>query len=569
MQMRKLFAGLAAAATLLGGLAIGAATANAAEVTLDDSYKPTITLTKSDDKAETGEYTAYQLAGYTDAVVNDKGQLTSIGLTKTEDYGKWEANFKQALTDAGITEKLNDSNGEKSILYTLARLDTVNDGAELRKFVETLKVPTKLGSDEPSVTGTTLTLGTATEVPAAGWYFVTDTKGTNLLVATALKDTEGTVYNSLFNTEADPATEQKLGVAEVKPDVTPVPDKTAKWTDGSSASTAEVGQTLNYVVSGKVPNTTGFATYSYKFSDVASKGLTVNKDSLKVYYDENTNGKYDTEDTLLKNTAYTVEGPTVDTATGETTTTVTVANVAGNDGKTIALQYTATVNGDALDQVTNKATVNHNGGAESGEKTVTTKFGSFTFTKVDAQDNGIEGAYFDVIYSGSNDNGMVFKKIGDGVYVRAADKDYNESDVNKEYKDVENGQYTVNLRSPKNGVITVQGLKATGYVVREQKPAEGYMQSVKGNFVVQLTFDQQSDAISTEFNSVKHQDLFKLVTISKDKSTATVLNVKNVTELPKTGAAGIAMFMAVAALLGGAAATVFAKSRSAKRALNA
>ena len=46
-----------------------------------------------------------------------------------------------------------------------------------------------------------------------------------------------------------------------------------------------------------------------------------------------------------------------------------------------------------------------------------------------------------------------------------------------------------------------------------------------------------------------------------------VTNVKSVFELPKTGAAGIALFVVIAALLGGAAATVYAKSRRASRAL--
>ena len=49
----------------------------------------------------------------------------------------------------------------------------------------------------------------------------------------------------------------------------------------------------------------------------------------------------------------------------------------------------------------------------------------------------------------------------------------------------------------------------------------------------------------------------------------TVLNVKSITQLPLTGAAGTALFTVVAVLLAGVAATVFAKSRSTKRALTA
>ena len=43
MKMRKLFAGIAAAATLLGGLAVGATSASAAEITVNDDATFTFT----------------------------------------------------------------------------------------------------------------------------------------------------------------------------------------------------------------------------------------------------------------------------------------------------------------------------------------------------------------------------------------------------------------------------------------------------------------------------------------------------------------------------------------------
>ena len=44
-------------------------------------------------------------------------------------------------------------------------------------------------------------------------------------------------------------------------------------------------------------------------------------------------------------------------------------------------------------------------------------------------------------------------------------------------------------------------------------------------------------------------------------ATATVLNVKNVTQLPLTGAAGTVLFTVVALLVGGAGVAVAVKSR--------
>lgn len=48
-----------------------------------------------------------------------------------------------------------------------------------------------------------------------------------------------------------------------------------------------------------------------------------------------------------------------------------------------------------------------------------------------------------------------------------------------------------------------------------------------------------------------------------------VKNVKSVTQLPLTGAAGITMLVVVALLIGGAAALIAVRSRSLKRQLNA
>ena len=60
------------------------------------------------------------------------------------------------------------------------------------------------------------------------------------------------------------------------------------------------------------------------------------------------------------------------------------------------------------------------------------------------------------------------------------------------------------------------------------------------------------------------QDALKQVTPSNNgatTATATVKNVKNVTQLPLTGAAGTTLFTVVALLVAGAGVTVAVKSR--------
>ena len=60
------------------------------------------------------------------------------------------------------------------------------------------------------------------------------------------------------------------------------------------------------------------------------------------------------------------------------------------------------------DQVTNSATANYNGGADSEAATTVVKLGFFTMKKIDKQHNGIGGALFSVSDSGGN--AVVFEK---------------------------------------------------------------------------------------------------------------------------------------------------------------
>ena len=61
------------------------------------------------------------------------------------------------------------------------------------------------------------------------------------------------------------------------------------------------------------------------------------------------------------------------------------------------------------------------------------------------------------------------------------------------------------------------------------------------------------------------EDAFGLV----NTTAKTVKNIKSITQLPLTGAAGTMLFSVIGLLIAGAAVTVFVKSRSTKRVLNA
>ena len=96
----------------------------------------------------------------------------------------------------------------------------------------------------------------------------------------------------------------------------------------------EVGQTVNFTIEGKVPDTTGFDTYLYEITDTMSAGLTFNQD-VQVYVD----GTQLTEKVTLTNAA-----------TGFTLS-VDVMQLQAQVGKQIKVTYSATVNEAAVSVV--------------------------------------------------------------------------------------------------------------------------------------------------------------------------------------------------------------------------
>lgn len=124
---------------------------------------------------------------------------------------------------------------------------------------------------------------------------------------------------------------------------------------------ADVGQTVTYTITGKVPNTSGYSTYKYIIKDEMTSGLTFNKDVV-----------------------VTIEGVT-DPITSQCTIDYSVANKfsadipvttlqgenGANVGKTITLKYTATVNDSAVatSQEKNKATLEYGHNPSNLEKT--------------------------------------------------------------------------------------------------------------------------------------------------------------------------------------------------------
>jgi len=513
MKVRKLFAGIAAAATLLGGMALGAASAQAAD-------PQTTPLLQVNNAQEGHMYTPYKFATFENA---DNG---------TVEVSTVEA-WKDAVTAAADTANGNDSIPAEYKNNPAAYVATFN-AEQIRKFAEELAKTNPLPTaDGAGLTVTAEQAGTAqpVAVDGEGWYLVTDTyngkAGTPAVVATTVNGLDNLRIVADAKTGQGGITTVGRFNAKNENPLTP-PSKTAKVGDVDvNGKTVNVGDTVDFTVSAAVPaSVANYDVYPFTITDTASKGLKVAEtNTFKVQVD----GK-DVDAALYK-----VE-QTGSAAVG-TTTTITFASAKSLAGKTIVVSYTGVVTKDALTgldgSVDNKATITTNGGTSGEGKTESKTYG-FQFKKigVDNDANALAGAQF-----------VVKKK--DGKFLK-------QDTESKAWSSVDDQTNATVFTSGADGLVQFKGLAAGDYTVMETSAPNGYAQNFR------VTFDV---SIAENGTVTFKQDLLHQVTLPTDDQIATVKNVKSITQLPLTGAAGTTLFTVVALLVAGAGVTVAVKSR--------
>lgn len=519
MKMRKLFAGIAAAATLLGGMALGAVSAQA-----DDAA--TTPLLQVNNAQEGHTYTPYRFATFENA---------GNGTVEVSTVEAW----KDAVTAAADTANGNDSIPAEYKNNPAAYVATFN-AEQIREFATELAKTNPLPTaDGAGLTVTAEQAGTAQPVAVSGegWYLVTDTftksgettatTGTPAVVATTVNGlTDLTIVADKVTGQGNITTVGQFNAKNENP-LTP-PAKTAKVGNVDvNGKTVNVGDTVDFTVSAAVPASAGnYDVYPFTITDTASKGLKVAEtNTFKVQVD----GR-DVDSSL-----YTVT-QTGSAAVG-TTTTITFASAKSLAGKTIVVSYTGTVTKDALTDlggsVNNKAMITTNGGASGEGKTESKTYG-FQFKKigVDNDANALAGAQF-----------VIKKKNG---------KFLKQDTESKAWSSVDDQTNATVFTSGADGLVQFKGLAAGDYTVMETNAPNGYAQNFKVIFDVSIA---ENGTVTFK------QDLLHQVTLPTDDQIATVKNVKSITQLPLTGAAGTTLFIVVALLLAGAGVAVVVKSR--------
>lgn len=552
--MRKLFASIAAAATMLGGMAFGIADAMAAD------GDQTITIHNS----QSGHiYKAYQIATFSNKQSTEQdGKKTAFvdvntvaGMEKAVYLAAAAAkNVASLPTEYGVVVGTGAA-ADYSATNPAAYVATF-DAQTLRKFANeldkylTADTQYTVNGSEPSGSDVTLSM-------PEGWYAVKDTKGaqpiegSTAIVSTTVAGADGLTIASPYEEGQQNIT--KPGQVNAKSEDKPTGDKTSD----KDATAVGVGEPIRYTLTSYVPTNYYEANTAYNmtFKDVPGTGLTVSRSEADFKVNGTKIGAQAGQVAAAIGGELALEGSSFD---GDGAKFFTVSldkdaiktalgnnpEVAANGYYKLEFTYTAKVNdaaGGVLENTYHEGDIAH---------TNEVKTGSFAFQKIGVGDDktGLNGAEFKIYQADTTGN-----KTGSPLWFTGADGTYKLSATQEAATGNTQTLTTATVGATK-GKLIANGLAAGTYVVEETKAPIGYA----GNLMVTFNVTIKTDGTAELVQDAKHQ---------VDPVKGTVLNVKSITQLPLTGAAGTVLFAVIGVLLVGAAVMVLIKSRSVKHQL--
>lgn len=257
-----------------------------------------------------------------------------------------------------------------------------------------------------------------------------------------------------------------------------------KKVNDKNADDVNIGDTVTYTLTSKVPDMTGYTSYVFNFKDTLAKGLTFGSITSVKIGDVTINA--DTDGTKAENT-YTLTTKNNEDGTTEIKIEMNkfLASNANKAGQEIKVTYTATLNKDAVtgfDPNTNKATVEYSnkpGTEKKGESEPsivdvhTFDFTIFKYYTTNSEGtetkNPLKGAEFE-LYKANAEGTAADEQAkinivdeGNGVYRQATAEEAKATDFT-----------SAKIVSDADGKVLVKGLDAGTYYLRETKAPEGY-----------------------------------------------------------------------------------------------
>ena len=340
-----------------------------------------------------------------------------------------------------------------------------------------------------------------------------------------------------------------------------------------NADDVNIGDTVTYTLTSKVPDMTGYTSYVFNFKDTLAKGLTFGSITSVKIGDVTINA--DTDGTKAENT-YTLTTKNNEDGTTEIKIEMNkfLASNANKAGQEIKVTYTATLNKDAVtgfDPNTNKATVEYSnkpGTNEKGESEPsivdvhTFDFTIFKYYLKDETQTALANAEFELYKANTAGNAAdTDAKInivdeGKGVYRQAT---ADEAKVT--------GFTSAKIVSDDDGKVLVKGLEAGTYYLRETKAPEGYNKLLSDIKVeIKPVYDKTTGKLTSYSVDYTYNGKTTNGAAITNKTDSPEVAVENKTgaQLPSTGSKGALMVTLAGIVLFGAltASKAFGKKKA-------
>ena len=552
-------------ASAMGLAGVSSAMADTTRISAEDLAKNQTLTVEADEDISGRTLKAVPLAYYSYAQT-DGTNITGFDLI---DAGKASA-IADALTKAHIDTQSKkdqtagyDYNASNPMVWVVQNLlDSENSpwAGKLRDFIDQLKHETAVTGDK----GTAFAKGADAKHMTAsvrpGVYAVVDTtktgqasivmfNGTGIDGKTTLKNgtktyTLGTVdykvsdagVGKVITGVEDGDVDEKIGED--------YEDEGARQAGEEYYAVAKtsIGKKVSFTMGSEVPVWTGYDHYYYALNDTYSDGLTFNPDSVNV----TVGGKALTAGKDYKVTTETGKFHILFAPTADGSSDIIAAKTTFPVDAEVLVTYDMTVNKnahvDGVDTNTSEVEYSHNpNNVTDHQKTPgDTNYvyvGKFTLTKTDTNNAPLAGAVFNI--KDAKSKPVKFVKVNDNEY-RVADS-----------TEAATASADITTTDKNHGVITLKGLYGDYTVTEIKSPFGG---SILPEFTLTVGVAQSQDHNTSTSSLTKFKDDANHLASKAGNDGVTVINARNIADMPKTGAVWLSIFGVMTVLLAGASA---------------